>query len=346
MYRYERPKIKSLESSNVVQNKIWLNRVNGLIGSTGKAWCLGVIVLGEDGELHLEDETLRVKLNFMHTHSDKRSYFCQGNIVIAEGEYRAGVFFVDFIAHPPLKFQQRTKEIILNDNFGAYSYAKYKIMQESDGQISSEAISISKSKHTMQSAVNKNEAIVVISSLCLDEPSSIASLNEIFKAYEHIDWLSTFILWGEFISNKKIDTLDFDGIKFSFDEFAGLIKKYDRLKNECRFILIPGPNDPASDQIMPLSPLWDYFTSSFSGIKHITFACNPWRISFYGKQIVVSRYNYLKKIKKNSIYLGGDIGVKESSADTSEEAKELNESKTREEVDGKLKILYCWCRVC
>ena len=294
---------------------------------------MGIIVLGEDGELHLEDDSLRVKLNFMFAHSDRRSYFTQGSIVIAEGEYRTETFFVDFVAQPPLKFKQRAKDIIVNDNFGAYTYAKNKIIKESDGQISSEAISISKSKQDIPNKINENEAIVVISSLSLDEPSSISSLDEIFKAYEQINWLSTFILWGEFISNKKVDTLDFDGIKFCFDELAALIKKYDRLKNECRFVLIPGVNDAANDQILPLSPLCDYFTSSFSGIKNVTFAWNPWRINFYGKQIVIWRYNYLKKIKKNSIYLGGDINNEPQ--ENMEESKEIIEPNQSDEIDGK-----------
>lgn len=40
--------------------------------------------------------------------------------------------------------------------------------------------------------------------------------------------------------------------------------------------------------------------------NNITFASNPCRISYFGKQIVVCRYNYLKRIKKNRIYLEKD----------------------------------------
>lgn len=69
--------------------------------------------------------------------------------------------------------------------------------------------------------------------------------------------------------------MDFESIKFAFDKLAESIKQYDRLKNECRFILVPGPNDPCSDQIMPNLPISEYFTSSFKGIKNVIFACNP-----------------------------------------------------------------------
>jgi hypothetical protein len=75
---------------------------------------------------------------------------------------------------------------------------------------------------------------------------------------------------------------------------------------------------------MPNMPLTEYFSSSFDGIKDITFASNPCRISFYNKQIVICRYNYLKRIKKNSLYLGGDI----------KESKEQNKDDEEENENG------------
>jgi hypothetical protein len=59
---------------------------------------------------------------------------------------------------------------------------------------------------------------------------------------------------------------------------------------------------------MPCLPLADYFfTSSKNGssaqrvLRNVTLATNPLRISFYGKEIVISRFNYFKKLKKNSL---------------------------------------------
>jgi hypothetical protein len=77
---------------------------------------------------------------------------------------------------------------------------------------------------------------------------------------------------------------------------------------------------------MPNMPLVEYFSSSFDGIKDVTFASNPCRISFYDKQIVICRYNYLKRIKKNSLYLGGDIQkAKEQHKEGDEEEEEEEE---------------------
>jgi len=35
--------------------------------------------------------------------------------------------------------------------------------------------------------------------------------------------------------------------------------------------------------------------------KRVTVACNPCRISFLGKEIVICRYNFLRKLKQNHL---------------------------------------------
>jgi hypothetical protein len=41
------------------------------------------------------------------------------------------------------------------------------------------------------------------------------------------------------------------------------------------------------------------FQAGLKGIKKIKLATNPCRISFFGKEIVVCRYNFLRKLKQN-----------------------------------------------
>lgn len=84
---------------------------------------------------------------------------------------------------------------------------------------------------------------------------------------------------------------------------------------------MPGLNDPANEQIIPSLPLNDYFASCFDGIKNLTLACNPCRLSFYGKQIVICRYNYLKRLKKNSLCLGGDLARSSKEDEDAENGK-------------------------
>lgn len=73
---------------------------------------------------------------------------------------------------------------------------------------------------------------------------------------------------------------------------------------------MPSLEDPGQTKLMPCLPLADFFFSGAKSgnlnansrvLKNVTLATNPFRISFYGKEIVVARYNYFKKLKKNHL---------------------------------------------
>lgn len=38
-----------------------------------------------------------------------------------------------------------------------------------------------------------------------------------------------------------------------------------------------------------------------SRLKQVTLATNPFRLSYYGKEIVFARYSFLKKLKRNQL---------------------------------------------
>lgn len=73
--RFERARLMHSDVHQERTNTTCLNRINAVLGSSGKICCLGIIVTGEDGNIHLEDETMRVRLNLTHANSDQRSYF-------------------------------------------------------------------------------------------------------------------------------------------------------------------------------------------------------------------------------------------------------------------------------
>lgn len=280
---------------------------------------------------------MKVPIDLTNAESDRKSYFTEGNIVIVEGEYKGKYLHVSYISHPPLAPKQNPRDMITNDNFGAYSYLKEKI--NSEHEILSKAVF----ENLKEPCQDENETIVVVSCINLDDENDIKSLNEMFAAYEQMPSITTFIFCGEFISHKKVDSGNYDDIRMDYKQLADTIKKYDRLKTECRFILVPSINDVASDGILPsmqcttllgdLDEDIEYdaaneeFTyKDFNGIKHITFATNPCRINYFGKQIVVCRYNFLKKFKKNAIYIGGDHHEGEG------------EGEEEEDVNGKILI--------
>lgn len=94
-------------------------------------------------------------------------------------------------------------------------------------------------------------------------------------------------------------------MRVQFDQIGQMIRKYEVLRDHTQWILIPSLNDSGVLKIMPCFKMSDYFLDAFRGktnrIKKVTLATNPMKLSFRGKEIVICRYNYFKKIKRNHL---------------------------------------------
>jgi len=64
-------------------------------------------------------------------------------------------------------------------------------------------------------------------------------------------------------------------------------------------VFVPAIEDPGQIKMFPCSPLGDYMFEGLEKFKKVRLAPNPLRLNFLGKEIVLCRYNYLKKIKQN-----------------------------------------------
>merc|ERR1711935_198175 len=110
---------------------------------------------------------------------------------------------------------------------------------------------------------------------------------------------------GDYISRENNEDESFEKFKSYFEHMGNIVRNNDfvTLRDKTQWVLMPSTNYPGIMQILPSFKLSDFFLQGFKGngpnrIKKITLATNPMKISFRGKQIVFSRYNYFKKIKK------------------------------------------------
>jgi hypothetical protein len=63
---------------------------------------------------------------------------------------------------------------------------------------------------------------------------------------------------------------------------------------------VPAIEDPGQMKMFPLMQMsQELFQTALKKFKKVTFACNPCRISFLGKEIVICRYNFLRRLKQN-----------------------------------------------
>jgi len=98
-------------------------------------------------------------------------------------------------------------------------------------------------------------------------------------------------------------------------------KKLDGLRENTAWVFVPALEDPGQIRMFPVMPYAEYLISPFTAakFKNVRTVPNPTRISFLGKEIVICRFNYLKKMKQNHIeridfaqqkYLGNNPNVR------------------------------------
>jgi hypothetical protein len=71
---------------------------------------LGLISQKEDGLYYLEDSTFSVQINFSElTYVEQDAFFTEYCVIMAEGRYEAGIFFVSSVMHPPMHANKTVK---------------------------------------------------------------------------------------------------------------------------------------------------------------------------------------------------------------------------------------------
>lgn len=122
----ERQKLTT--SFGSTQDKLILSNINGLLGQTHELTVAGMITSTEEGVYHLEDETMKIRLDLCLTESDGESYFVPGNIVLCTGKLVGTKMQVKRIYHPQL-YKSKEFDLSIHDYFGAYDKMR-RIMSE------------------------------------------------------------------------------------------------------------------------------------------------------------------------------------------------------------------------
>ena len=81
-------------------------------------------------------------------------------------------------------------------------------------------------------------------------------------------------------------------------------QKLEHLREKTQWVLVPSLNELGTVKVMPTFKMSDHLISGIKGhgkIQNITLATNPMRLSFRGKEIVFSRYDYFKRVKRSMI---------------------------------------------
>ncbi|GMH14107.1 hypothetical protein Nepgr_015948 [Nepenthes gracilis] len=304
--------------------------IQNLNWQTGRRWIMGLISQLEDGHFYLEDLSASVEIdlsnaislaafvallseggslhnlhviqnlsglsysqatfNFLNMYYKiTTGFFSENTIVVAEGERLPdGVFKVNTCGFPPIEDRDGSLSFISGlDFFGFGSLTKEEMR---------------KLEAREKKAVN--DMFVILSDIWLDDEETMAKIATVLDGYEGVQVVpSLFVLMGNFCSHPcNLSFRSFSSLRIQFEKLGKMIADHPRLKEQSRFLFIPGPDDAGPSTSLPRCALPKYFSEELQ--KHIPkaiFLSNPCRIKFYTQEIVVFRRDLLYRMRRSCL---------------------------------------------
>lgn len=339
---------KSLQEKSI-SNEITL--IANMLGRDGQKFILfGLLSKNPSGQFILEDCSEYVELNLSQTFKTEGSFYGVGMFVIVEGiysasggvnnkssDYMGGCFYVSNIGHPPAE-----KRDISMDNYGNVDFLG--INKEIDKSTGNEKIlrmpkSLKKKLMSLEKTLLDHKIILLGSDCYLDDFKIVAGLKKFFKTLEiHLQDENesiiasppplAIIMTGSFSSKPLVPTSTStstishsEEYKSNFDNLASILAEFPNIIRSCKFVLIPGKNDPwqstyslGSTQLntIPGRPLPHLFVARLERLLpkgNLILAWNPTRINFLSQEIVIVKDEYINKFKRNDIVFANDLEV-------------------------------------
>lgn len=254
------------------QSKNLLNTIDSLIGCSNEKIVLGILTKNDQNSWVLEDLTSNIKL-LVYDVEKTSGFFCEGCVVLAQGQNVDGIFELSCLAQPPISW--------INDDPFICPEEKWTIPWV---------------EHSL---------IVTLSNIHLDEPRVLQLLDKLFLGYSEFTNV-LFIFIGNFSGQREPDAYKYPAM---FEDLTNLISKYEKLQNTAMWVFVPGPNDPGLGDFLPRQKIPLSFVESLQNLAKWKMVSNPCKISFCGKKMVFSRSEQLRKMQRGSVC---EINLEES----------------------------------
>lgn len=326
--------------------------IKNVLGRDGNKFILfGLLSKNVNGNYILEDSSDYIELNLSQTYKTEGSFYAPGMCVIVEGIYSAsggsmsndanvisGCFHVSNIGHPPAERRDASLE-----NYGHLDFMGIH-SELSSTKSNSALVKVDKALKKKLTALEKalvGHRLVMLGCNCfLDDFKIMAGLKKLFAKLE--DKLAeqqtrpdeeqekrlAIIMTGSFVSRPLTATTGSlslisgsENYKNNFDTFAELLSKFPLVVSQCKFVLIPGPNDPwqstnslgrSSLDTLPQNPVPKVFVTRLERLLpkgNLIFGWNPMRINYISQEIVLFRDDLMSKLKRNDIVFAHDLEI-------------------------------------
>jgi DNA polymerase epsilon subunit 2 len=161
-----------------------------------------------------------------------------------------------------------------------------------------------------EEAASTSDMFVVLSDVWLDRESTFTRLRTVFEGFDSLDAIpSMFVLMGDF-SSKPFGPTHFGFVEYSkgFDKLAELVREFPRLRQEARWVFVPGPGDPGVTSALPRPPLMPSLTNALrDALPRVTFTSNPARVRYRSQDLVFLREDLQSRMRRNCILPPADI---------------------------------------
>ncbi|KDE08141.1 hypothetical protein MVLG_01622 [Microbotryum lychnidis-dioicae p1A1 Lamole] len=273
-----------------------LTSIKNLLGRQGGHFLIfGLLTRMEDGAFYLEDLDDKVELDLSEA-TPETGLFTEGSFVLLDGDYTLqSTFKVSEMGHPPCERREEAMKLYGHHDFlGLGAISKE---EEAD---------FVKSERSPQ----HETSFIVLSDLHLDNIKIMNAFKTVLAAYEDMDDAdkpSLFILCGNFRSRPFLfdgeATRDYQDL---FTDLANVLASYPTLIAHAQFLLVPGPTDPWSSNLLPRPALPESLVKSLiAKVPNITFGSNPCRVRYFSQEIVVFREDLMGRMMRNAVRLGG-----------------------------------------
>jgi DNA polymerase epsilon subunit 2 len=247
---------------------------------------LGLLAKSKEGKFCLEDPTGAITIDLRETTFHSGLYM-EGSFMLAEGIYNDGVLKVKGLGFPPIEQAASSRAY-----FGAQNYW---------GGSSPTLLKYSK-KLAEYEALNVGASFIFLSDCWLDDAAVMSKLKRLFHGFDESAPIA-IILMGPFLKNKQNPKL----LRSKFSQLGDIIDSTVGIKNNTDIILVPDIQDPTSANILPRPPLPTFLVQDLmKKTKRVILATNPCRLQYCTQQIVICRYDLLRKMCRNTIRFPDD----------------------------------------
>ncbi|KAJ3199668.1 DNA polymerase epsilon subunit 2 [Dinochytrium kinnereticum] len=242
----------------------------------------------EEGKYHLEDGNGWIELDFSGPVQQTIGLFTQNCFVLVEGHVNDDqAFKVLTICMPPCEKREVTMSV-----FGTVFDELYEPFAKLEDHDSLREIELKSTDAT----------IVFLSDVHLDSPKVLSKLRELFEGYSTAILPLMFVLIGDFSKSSFFPNAEsLQSYKEGFENLATIITRFPTIAR-CRFLFVPGPNDPSLGGIVPRPSIPKNLISRFQSlVPKAEFTSNPCRLRYCLQEMVIFRENLMSRVRRNTI---------------------------------------------